>query len=96
MLRALTAALDELASSSPGGHPTREMPGADSDYRLALNEELGRLPDKYRAPLVLCYLEGRTNAEAAAVLHCSLRTTERLLARAAKCSRPDWPGAGWP
>lgn len=37
----------------------------DSDLRAVLDEEMVALPDKYRAPLVLCYLEGLTNEAAA-------------------------------
>src|SRR5262249_61070141 len=44
------------------------------DLRRALDEELNRLPDKYRVPLVLCYLEGQTHEEAARQLGWPLGT----------------------
>jgi RNA polymerase sigma-70 factor (ECF subfamily) len=38
------------------------------ERRSILKEELQRLQDIYRAPLVLCYLEGKTNKEATRML----------------------------
>jgi len=46
------------AEEPPTDHAWREL-------RSALDVELNRLPDKYRLPLVLCYLQGLTNEEAA-------------------------------
>src|SRR5262245_54753476 len=37
----------------------------DPDLTEILDQEVSRLPAKYRSPLVLCYLEGRTHEEAA-------------------------------
>jgi RNA polymerase sigma factor (sigma-70 family) len=47
----------------------------------ALDEELLRLPDKYREPLVLCYLQGLTRDEAAQRLGCPLGTLKARLER---------------
>src|SRR5262245_7285857 len=44
-----------------------------------LHEELERLSERYKAPLVLCYLDGRTQDEAAASLGWSLGTLRRRL-----------------
>src|SRR5262249_59413504 len=46
------------------------------------DEELSCLPEKYRAPLVLCYLQGKTNEEAASELGRPAGSMSRLLARA--------------
>jgi RNA polymerase sigma factor (sigma-70 family) len=64
-----------------------EEPAAESpdllerlEIREALDEELARLPEKYRAPLVLCYLEGLTHDEAAEALRWPVGTVRSRLA----------------
>src|SRR5262245_47771105 len=52
-----------------------------ADVQLVLHEELNRLPDKYRAPLLLCYLQGKTRDEAANQLGWSLGVCRGLLDR---------------
>jgi RNA polymerase sigma factor (sigma-70 family) len=46
-----------------------------------VSEEIDRLPEKYRTPVVLCYLEGKTNEEAALLLGCPAGTIVTWLAR---------------
>lgn len=52
-----------------------------AELRRVLDEEVQRLPEKYRAPILLCYLEGQTNEKAAEQLHCPTGTVKIRLAR---------------
>jgi len=54
----------------------------DRELREVLDQELSRLPSKYRFPLILCYLEGQTHEEAARQLAWPVGTVKGRLARA--------------
>ena len=52
------------------------------DLGPLLHAEIGRLAERFRAPVVLCYLEGRTCEEAARLLRCPVGTIKSRLATA--------------
>lgn len=66
-------------------HPSAPPPETNTDTALdwqpLLDAALERLPDKYRAPIVLCDLEGKTRKQAAAILHVAEGTLSSRLAR---------------
>src|SRR5262249_41301817 len=68
------------------------------ELRIVLDEELGRLPERLRAPLILCYLEGLTQDEAARHLSQSKSTCRRNLERGkeALAARLRRRGVVWP
>jgi RNA polymerase sigma factor (sigma-70 family) len=76
---------EELFAGIPD-RPAPEPGPADSaesaELAGVIDAELSRLPDTFRLPFVLCELEGRSNAEAAAVLGCPVGTVESRLTRA--------------
>jgi C-terminal peptidase prc len=66
-------------STAAQAAPQSAPPGRDEDVFALLDEELHRLPAKFRTPLLQCYLQGRTSDQAARELGWSLRTLQRRL-----------------
>src|SRR5258708_29454431 len=74
-----------MSRRDPNG-PVPDRTGPDSttevdagDLRGVLDEEIRRLPAKYRLAFLLCCLEGRSNSEAAREIGCPRGTVDSRL-----------------
>jgi RNA polymerase sigma factor (sigma-70 family) len=89
-LKARTSASERHARERPSAEAALEgkqqaqaaCTPAGPDLDPMVDEELHHLPEKYRAPIVLCYLEGKSNEEAAHLLHCQIGAVRMRLLRA--------------
>jgi RNA polymerase sigma factor (sigma-70 family) len=72
-------ALDTVANVT---EPAETMPTERAELRGLLDEELSRMPERFRTAAVLCYLEGKTVEEAAQQLGCPRGTVASRLVRA--------------
>jgi RNA polymerase sigma factor (sigma-70 family) len=89
-LRARQTANKRPVAVPSGAEPTAPDSEADAiwrELRPVLDEEVGRLPEKYRLPIILCYLQGRTYAEASQELKCPRGTVAIRLQRAREMLR---------
>jgi RNA polymerase sigma factor (sigma-70 family) len=90
-LRARSRSAGRAAREKPAdlaALPAPEAPDAVwRELRPLLDQEVSHLPEKYRVPVVLCYLESRTYDEAARELGCSRGTLSARLTRARELLR---------
>ncbi len=62
--------------------PQESAGGEPDDLRAVIDEEVHRLPEHYRLPLLLCHVEGLRHDEVARRLGCPVGTVESRLSRA--------------
>jgi RNA polymerase sigma factor (sigma-70 family) len=88
-LRARFQASKRRLRERNGADSSKEDPSDSPDlsYIPILREEVSRLRRDHRLPVVLCYLEGKTNQEAAALLRCPVGTIKGRLWRARQTLR---------
>ncbi len=83
---------ERRAGAGAAADPLAELTGRE--MLRALDEELSGLSERLRAPLVLCYLEGKTRDEAAHELGWSLGTLKRRLEQARTTLQARLAGRG--
>jgi RNA polymerase sigma factor (sigma-70 family) len=92
--RVALSAREKVARQQSSERQVTSMPPSDAgpdhgweEVCKVLDEELHRLPTKYHAPLLLCYLQGKTYEEATQELRSPLGTLKKRLGRARELLR---------
>ncbi|HYT92788.1 MAG TPA: sigma factor-like helix-turn-helix DNA-binding protein, partial [Gemmataceae bacterium] len=78
---------NELAVTASQAETDPAWLAQQRELEVVLEHEVGRLPEKYRAPLILCYMQGRTHSEAALALGLPQGSLSRHLERARELLR---------
>jgi RNA polymerase sigma-70 factor (ECF subfamily) len=65
-----------IKRAEPGQHT------AWQELMLVLHDEVSRLPERFRLPVIMSYLEGKTSEEIAELLHWRVGMVDRRLSRA--------------
>jgi RNA polymerase sigma factor (sigma-70 family) len=76
---------EQRAGQRTTADPLAEITGRE--LLTVLDEELRQLPERYRTPLVLYHLQGKTREQVAGELGWSLRTLRRRLEQGRECLR---------
>jgi len=89
----------ENEAAKPALAPGAALSRQSDEMHERIDDELSRLPEKYRLPIILCELEGKSLKEAAGLLGCPHGTVASRLARgramlAKRMSRTGLPVAG--
>jgi RNA polymerase sigma factor (sigma-70 family) len=82
-VRRRTVERQSIAVSPPAIEPgTQDQTAVWNELRPVLHAEVDRLPERYRVPVILSYLEGKTNEEVAELLRWPVGTVKGRLSRA--------------
>jgi RNA polymerase sigma factor (sigma-70 family) len=96
VVRRRTLERQGVAMSPPAIEPdNQDQTAAWNELRPVLHAEVERLPERYRIPVILSYLEGKTNEEVAALLRWPVGTVKGRLSRARDLLRARLSRRGW-
>ena len=97
--RRTNAAAESRAREAIGPRQLESSEIERNELAEVLQQEISRLPEKYRAPIVLCHMQGLTHDEAAAALSWPVGTVRSRLSRGRNALRRGWKPAAclpWP